>query len=208
MSTEIAARPDQPAALIDLVDLYEYENRPRDGALEFLYELMIERQGDPYINISHTTLPAYEAHVNFVLGKPYRAWMLIVAKQPEYPTDGGIWVGYVSATRSNEIGIILRKRWRGRGFGPAAVRAFINRFAPLGAIPSGRSGTWLANINPKNRPSIRLFEQLGFNCAQATYRLDMGTAAKALENKPSTPALPPTAGGEIRGIEDQSKAST
>lgn len=171
MSTEIATQQSQPAALIELLDLYEFENRPREGALEFLYDLMKERQDDPYINISHTTLPPWESHVNFVCGRPYRTWQLIVAKQPDFPKDGGIWVGYVSATVRNEIGIILRKRWRGRGFGPLAVASFIRQFIPLGSRPSERDGTWLANINPANAASIRMFEKLGFKIVQHTYAL-------------------------------------
>lgn len=170
--------------MIKLLDLYEFENRPREGALHFLYELMAERLEDPYVNISHTKLPTWEEHVNFVCGRPYQRWMLAVAKQDDLPSDGGIWVGYVSATRGNEIGIIIRTKWRGRGFGSAAVREFINMFTPSPAIASRRSGSWLANINPLNEPSVRMFQKLGFRCLQATYKLDF---SNAIEDKSVAP---------------------
>lgn len=169
--------------MITLVDLYEFENRPREGALQFLYDLMAERMDAPYISISHAAMPTWEQHVNFVCGRPNRAWFLITAKQNDLRSDSGIWVGYVSATHSNEIGIVLRKEWRGRGFGTLAVRRFIDTMSPAAAIPGQRVGAWLANINPYNVASTRMFQKLGFTCAQVTYRLDL---SKGLEDKSGT----------------------
>ena len=106
---------------IRLLDLYEGQGI-RLGALEFLYELMRER--DPEINISHSTLPTFEQHRQFVTRRPYRCWFLIKRE----PLD---WVGYVSATHQNEIGVVISKAYRGYGYGPAAIRQLMRDRDPF-----------------------------------------------------------------------------
>ena len=131
------------------------------GAAEFLYEVLREREGAEFVNISHTKLPTMAAHVRFVASKPFRYWYII--------TDAGTWCGYISATQRNEIGIVLLKAHQGKGIGSLAVKAFMRSHKPLRAIPSDRSGCWLANINPNNRRSVRMFTGLGFTLKQVTY---------------------------------------
>ena len=55
--------------MVKLLDIYQGSGI-RTGALEFLYELMRER--DPEISISHSTLPTFEQHRQFVTRRPYR----------------------------------------------------------------------------------------------------------------------------------------
>lgn len=135
------------------------------GAVEWLYELLKERstEDDPYVNISHRALPTMVEHKLFIESEPYRYWYLIVAD----------WhaVGYISATRKNEIGIVLSRRFRGKGYGRQALRLFIDLHTPLPAVPSHRSGKWLANINPDNGQSVKLFTGAGFGLIQQTYAL-------------------------------------
>ena len=149
--------------MICLVDVY----KDREASMRFLYELMKERMTEPHVNIS-ATMPTWQEHRQFVCRKPYRYWYLI---EVECPVSGAGPVGYVSATYQNEIGIVLKKEHRGQGFGSAAVADLISRHRPLPAIPSQRSGHWLANINPANEPSIGMFTKLGFRHIQNTYAL-------------------------------------
>lgn len=151
--------------MIKLIDVYEGQGI-RAGALEFLYELMKER--DPEINISHSTLPTFEQHRQFVTRRPYRCWYLI--EQPA-PCPPSLWAGYASATHSNEIGVVLVKKARGLGIGPAAVRQLMQHHQPLPADPGVRNGHWLANIAPGNEHSIHVFERLGFRKISETYAL-------------------------------------
>jgi RimJ/RimL family protein N-acetyltransferase len=144
--------------VIRLVDVY----KDREKAMRFLYELIEERMTEPDVNIS-ATMPTWQQHRQFVCRHPYRYWYLLEV--------GGELVGYVSATDRNEIGIVLRKSARGKGYGPAAVKLFTDSHEPLPAIPSARSGRWLANINPKNERSIKMFSGLGFKHLQNTYEL-------------------------------------
>ncbi|MGH8034508.1 MAG: hypothetical protein ACREO9_04730, partial [Lysobacterales bacterium] len=116
--------------MIKLVNLY-LGFTARVGAAEFLYELMKER--DPQINISHSTLPSWPEHHRFVHSRPYRFWYLI-EQHPEGREEFD-WIGFVSATWRNELGIVLRTHYRGKGFGPAALSLFMQQHEPLPAQP-------------------------------------------------------------------------
>ncbi len=153
--------------MIRLLDVYPGGNI-RPGALEFLYELMRERE--PEVNISHRELPSFEQHRQFVTRRPFRCWYLI-ERQAEGKEEP-VWVGYVSATPQNEIGIVLRKAYRGCGFGPMAIRTLTQIHRPMPAEPGVRNGRWLANIAPGNAHSRHVFERLGFREIQRTYELN------------------------------------
>lgn len=163
--------------VMKLIDIYEGAGI-RAGALEFLYELMKER--DPEINISHRELPSFEQHRGFVTRRPYRFWYLIEVPA-QAPREGlfGVpiffeptWVGYISATQANEIGVVLYKLYRGRGYGPAAIQQLMQWHHPNPPAESSRNGHWLANIAPQNEHSKRVFHKLGFRKIQETYALE------------------------------------
>ena len=128
-----------------------------------LYRLLIERstEDDASINISHRALPTPEQHMEFYLSRPYAYWDLI-----EY---GEAFIGYVSMTQNNEIGVMLFQRWRGLRLGPEAVELFMTLYRPMPPLAGRRSGNWLANINPANEHSRKMFEKLGFRLIQHTF---------------------------------------
>lgn len=134
-------------------------------ATRILYEMLRERslEDDPFVNISHRALPPWEQHAAYVKNHIYRAWYLILAD--------GEYKGQIYATKLNEIGIIILRAHRGKGWGARAVRELTAIHDPLAAIPGFRAGKWLANINPKNERSIRMFTGLGFTLKQHTYEL-------------------------------------
>lgn len=151
---------------VTLVDLYQgHDLLP--GGLEFLYELMKER--DPEINISHSTLPTWEEHCAYVHRRPLRAWYLIEVELPGVLERTRI--GFVSATWLNEIGIVLLKRWRFMGYGKAIIRRFLESLPPLPAEVGVRRGRWIANVAPGNQASHALFQSLGGKAIQVTYEL-------------------------------------
>lgn len=159
--------------MIKLVNVYQ-AGRIIPGAIEFLYALMEQRE--PEINISHRELPTLEQHRQFMERRPYRCWYLIeiMMRAPDnVNTDGlgPVWVGYISATHNNEIGIVLRKEHRHRGYGSASVLEFIRMHSPLDPVPSQRNGRWVANVAPGNAPSRGMFEKLGSTLLQVTYEL-------------------------------------
>lgn len=130
-------------------------------AAEILYRLLRERSEEAGVNISHHALPSWEDHLAFIDSTPFRFWYLI-------QVEGEI-VGYVSATFLNEIGIVLFQKYRSSGYGARAVAMLMEKHRPLPAVPSQRCGLWLANINPGNEKSLRMFCNLGFKVRQVTY---------------------------------------
>ena len=139
------------------------------GAVDLLWALMLtrSREEDQHTNISHRQMPTFEQHLEFVRSKPYYLWFLIFVPDPDLDK----YIGSINVTERNEIGIVLCPEYRGRGFGRDAVHHLLQVYPPLPAIPSKRPGHFVANINPKNEASIRLFTSLGGVHISNTYKL-------------------------------------
>lgn len=120
--------------------------------VQILYDLLLERE--PHQSISHKAMPTLEDHAKFVRNHPYLAWFLIQVD--------GEYVGAIYLTQLKEIGVGIFKRFQGKGYGKEAVKK----------IMSSYKGPFLANINPQNQASINLFQRLGFNLIQYTYKLN------------------------------------
>lgn len=118
----------------------------------FLYWLLGERK--PSESISHRAMPSVEDHEQFVASDPYAAWYIIEVE--------GTQAGAVYLTRNDEIGVHVARRFRHMGIARAAIDALMRMH------PKPR---YLANINPANERSRRLFEWLGFRQIQHTYEL-------------------------------------
>jgi len=129
-----------------LVDVYDYPD-----AAYVLYELLRERE--PRQNISHREMPSWEEHCAFVTRRPYADWRIIVH---EVAACGAVYL-----THQREIGVGILQAHRGYGLAAQAIEELMRLH------PGGR---FLANINPRNEPSIRLFQSLGFRGPiQVTY---------------------------------------
>ena len=133
-----------------LIPVKEY---PSHHVAQVLYELLKVRA--PEENISHRIMPTWTDHVNFITSNPYEAWYLIEKDPSEY-------LGTIYLTRNNEIGINLFPKYRGMGYGPQAITKIME-------LKGKRR--YLANINPKNERSKKMFEKLGFVHIQNTYEL-------------------------------------
>ena len=118
----------------------------------FLYNLL--KQRDPRVNISHKKMPTYAQHIKFILSKPYLGWYTIRLKNKK--------VGSVYLSHQNEIGIFTDKQFQNQGIGNIALKLIIKKH-PL--------PRYLANINPKNKNSIKFFKKNNFKLIQYTYEL-------------------------------------
>jgi len=124
----------------------------KNSDAKLLYELLAERE--PKTFIIHKKMSTYEEHVKFVKSKPYSKWYIIEL--------GNKSVGSISLTHKNEIGIWIKKNMHDKGIGSQALKILMKKNPGL---------RYLANINPKNRESIRFFEKSGFKLIQYTYEL-------------------------------------
>ncbi len=137
----------------------------RPDAAKFLWQLMEESMDEPETTIAHKAMPSWEEHLAWLERRAYRVLLLIVDQVPD--GEGTMNVGYVGVTEDNEIGIRIRKGCRGKRYGQEALNYLLEwmlPFADAGIAP----GRFVANINPKNAPSIALFTGLGFTLYGAT----------------------------------------
>ena len=132
--------------MISLINVYYEENR-----FAILYRLLGERTPDQ--SISHKGMPDYPEHVEFVESLPYKTWCFIHA-----PEEDG-YVGTVYLSKQNEIGVFIFNQYQRKGYGQEAVKVLME----------ANDGPLLANINPQNTASAKMFESLGFKHIQNTY---------------------------------------
>lgn len=136
-----------------LLDIYT----PGVGNRWVLYQVLKERL--PHQSISHKEMPTWEQHLAFVASRPYLHWYEV---QADHPAGGGLTsVGTIYLTKQREIGIGILTEYRGLGFAREAIHMLLE-------MHPGRA---LANINPGNEASIKLFAGLGFKHIQDTYEL-------------------------------------
>jgi RimJ/RimL family protein N-acetyltransferase len=131
-----------------LVSAYEVTSN------SILYRLLEERPVSA--NISHQEMPTWKKHKQFVKSRPYSAWFLIM--------DGEEVLGSIYLTQQDEIGIFLFEKHQGNGHAGKAISMLMKLH------PRKR---YLANINPNNEGSIRMFKRLGFAHIQNTYLFDV-----------------------------------
>jgi len=143
-----------------LVSVYE-----TDVAANILYRLLDERPRENFI--SHEVMPKFEEHEEFVRSRPFRYWYLMRV----HDMDGVQFVGALECTELNEIGIAVLEKFRGKGYGTAALKLFLATHKPLPAVRAVRNGHWLANIAPSNETGLRFFDRNGFKPIQETWGL-------------------------------------
>lgn len=111
---------------------------------------------EPHESISHKGLPTWQEHIDFINRIPYKGWYII--KEDER-IIGSVYLSY-----NNEIGIHILKFYRRSGFASIAIELLMEKHPEK---------FYLANINPANEKSIKLFNKLGFSHIQNTYKLSI-----------------------------------
>lgn len=123
-----------------------------------LYEILKKRN----YSISHHSMPSFEEHKKFVLGKPYRYWYLIF--ENEAP-EGTFYI-----QKNNSIGINI--------FTPTSSKItkildFIGiKFKPNTAIPSIVPNYFYINVAEKNTNLVRILEKIGCISIQKSFKLN------------------------------------
>jgi len=122
----------------------------------FLHNLLAQRNS--IVNISHKRIPTWEEHVRFVKSKPYSKWYIIYNKDEK--------IGSIYLSKQSEIGIHLLKKYEKESIHLESIKKLMLLNSKI---------KFRANISPKNKNYIMLFEKLGFKMVQHTYELDLRT---------------------------------
>jgi GNAT superfamily N-acetyltransferase len=146
----------------------------------FLYEILKERLTLENVNISHTIMPTWEEHQEFIhrycsgdKTHPYKKWYIIKLFKT--------MVGHCYLTQQNEIGVFVAKKFWGQGIGPSAIKALMLREP---------EAFYIANINPENERSKKIFENLGFKLIQHTYKISLKEAMPIMSSQVEWKMLP------------------
>ena len=118
---------------------------------KFLYKLLKDR--GKIENISHSKMPLYADHVNFIKSMPYLYWNVIT-------TSRGKSIASVYVTNEREIGVHISKEYKGTTVEQFIIYTVIRDYAHLNVK---------MNINPKNKSRINQVKKAGFKLIQVTY---------------------------------------
>lgn len=115
--------------------------------LGFLYGVLIQRLQDPDSNISHKTLPSWDEHVAYLRSGAYRVHYLATLGERADFCLGHCYVDYRDC-----VGVYVQVGFRRHGIAKWMLAELIARHPP----------PLVANVNPKNGASLRLFRNAGF----------------------------------------------
>ncbi len=138
-----------------MIDLISVLDRP-GVSIPLLYKLLQERP--PEANISHRGMPTMDAHREFVAHHPYAAWYLIMS----HAHLGSPSVGAIYLTQRAEIGIGVLEGYRRAGVAQAAIKALMAKHP---------RPHYYANVAPMNQASHNLFQGIGGELVQLTYKI-------------------------------------
>lgn len=133
------------------------EIEPTDAQIRTLYELLKARR----YGISHSALPSFVEHENFVKKHPYRAWYLIRL--------GNYTIGSVYLQKDNSIGVNFIDVAKHKKEIIEALKLILSTHEPLSPIKSVRSRYFTVNLHCENRLMSDIIRQIGGELAQHTY---------------------------------------
>lgn len=138
----------------------EHVDRRNRWHIAVLYALVRQRseEADPYVPAADRALPSWESHVSFVQNHPFRFWYLILG-------EWDVVAGYISSTWTDELGVVMFREHRRKGYASAALAKVLSHHSPT------LQGTFTAQIHPENVASIALFERAGFRHIRNSYAL-------------------------------------
>jgi hypothetical protein len=125
--------------------------------VDFLFHLLTERQH----SISHTSMPNFEEHQQFIDNHPYRAWLLV--------KQNGAYIGSAYLQIDNSIGINFLPEYYG-AIG-AVVQLLQSQFTPLPALKSVRNAKFHVHVPAADKELEKALEALDANKLQTTYLL-------------------------------------
>ena len=123
-----------------------------DDDIIFLYDLLEKR--NPEKNISHTHMPKFEVHREFVLSKPYTNWYIIKKNDEK--------IGSIYLSKRDEIGVSILDSFEFDEIAKSSFKLLME------LNPRKR---YLANVSPKNKISQKFLEKNGFVGLEYVYEL-------------------------------------
>ena len=122
---------------------------PNQTQIDILYGLLKFRK----FSISHSILPDYEQHKNFVLNHPYRGWFII--------KDNSDVIGSVYLHYDNSIGLNCNQSLNKKEV-QFVILQITNEFRPLKGVPSVRNPNYFLKVASDNLKLQETLIELGY----------------------------------------------
>lgn len=146
---------------MNLIDVYKSKDAP-----QILWKMMKVRLAESkkdkssFVNVLHRRMPSWREHLAFIRSRKNGIWYLIQVTTAFF--EQAI-VGWIYLSPRDEIGVVLFPEFRGMGFGEQAITEIMREH---------KRKRYLANINPENARSVRLFSKFGFKLIANLYARD------------------------------------
>ena len=124
--------------------------------IKILYKLLKERE----YNISHTKMPSFEEHMDFVFNNPYKEWFLV-----KY---NNIYIGSFFIQNDNSIGIKINSKNVSRCI-EIILNYIIENFKPIPAIKSKIPERFYLNVPYEDKNFQNYLCQIGYKPNQISY---------------------------------------
>lgn len=129
----------------------------RESQIVALYGLLKERVH----NISHTSIPTFANHREFVLNNPYRIWYLVRVE--------GCSIGSAYLTKDNWISIFLMEEYS--CVFEDVIQRLLERHKPLSEKKSLRPPYFCMNVALTDKKTVSRIKRLGWKRIQTTFAL-------------------------------------
>lgn len=139
-----------------MLDLIAF-NKDDNVHKKYLFELLKNKSHE----ISHSKMPTYDEHLEFVINYPYRFWYII--------KKSNSFIGSVYLTYENTIGLNLNSPNKKDYI--ATIKLITNIHKPLPPKKSVRSKYFQINANPNNDLLIKAIKSIEMIHIQNTYIL-------------------------------------
>ena len=137
---------------------YQFERvEGSDQQIEILYQLLSKRA----YSISHTSMPAYNDHKNFVKNHPYLDWFIVKSDQD--------YLGSFYIKHDNSIGLNLTVI--NIEIVSASIDFIKNCFRPLESQASMVSKYFYVNVSASNEELIAVMRSLDTSQIQISFKL-------------------------------------
>ena len=128
-----------------------------DQQIKLLYELLESR----IHNISHSKMPSFQEHKNFVLNMPYRFWYLVFYKEKA--------IGSFYAKYDNSVGLNLVDQKKSHVL--AIFKFLRENLSPKPPEPSLVSSDFHLNVSSNNQELLMIFDKLKLKRFQVSYKI-------------------------------------
>ena len=127
-----------------------------NSEIKFLFELLKDKE----YSISHSEIPSFEQHRNFILSNPYYKFAIILLNSK--------MIGSVYLQNDNTVGLNLLRKFK--RYTSEVISRFENSFTPLEPIKSKRTQNFCFFVSPKDKFRQQILAENDYEIVSITFK--------------------------------------